>query len=364
MAPADDVSETSEDVAWPCNLCADILFNPVTLPCCGESFCRQCLRDWITRRCESSNVVRCPHAGCGKEMSCRLPAVSRMLSDAVEALAPSQMQRRRQEEERELRIGSRVELHGLVGAAHLNGRSGICDAWVEESERWAVRLENGEVKKVKPENLTVRENAGVLRGGFISWQEVVAARDLQIGNSLVVAFGTKGVVISNFGDVRLKVKFDERLHGNGAVNVTLPEIAAQLPEHFGFVIGQRVSAAMDLMVGDQCVMEFASQGTVLGLYGDDRVTVRFDSRPIPLNVTLSEIHHCRPMVGGFRLGQKVRASRDLMSNDTLLVLAGTPGIVKGEYSDSRVTVQFDNRQDGVNLGVNVTPEEISQSPIS
>jgi len=49
--------------------------------------------------------------------------------------------------------GLTVLLEGLVGAAHLNGLTGVLGRFDEENCRWHVDLHNGEIKAVRPENL-------------------------------------------------------------------------------------------------------------------------------------------------------------------------------------------------------------------
>jgi len=56
--------------------------------------------------------------------------------------------------------GQTVRLTGLQGAAHLNGKLGLAMQFNEGSERWLVRLGNGETKQVKVANLEPREGAG------------------------------------------------------------------------------------------------------------------------------------------------------------------------------------------------------------
>jgi len=52
--------------------------------------------------------------------------------------------------------GTGVRLEGLKGAAHLNGMTGVCQAWDSTSSRWIVTLDNGgEQKSLKAENLVV-----------------------------------------------------------------------------------------------------------------------------------------------------------------------------------------------------------------
>lgn len=57
-----------------------------------------------------------------------------------------------------LRPGATVLLAGLKAAPHLNGTAATCESWDSEVCRWRVRLESGEVKGVKEENLEVTED--------------------------------------------------------------------------------------------------------------------------------------------------------------------------------------------------------------
>lgn len=86
-----------------------------------------------------------------------------------------------------LRPGAYVRLTGLQNARQLNGRMGICGSLDPDSQRWEVRLETGENKSLKEENLTLvdgythqqegepSENRvsatfeGLLQTGEISW---------------------------------------------------------------------------------------------------------------------------------------------------------------------------------------------------
>lgn len=55
--------------------------------------------------------------------------------------------------DKELRPGVEVAIHGLKGAAELNGKSGKVETWDADKGRWTVRLPSGELKALKPENL-------------------------------------------------------------------------------------------------------------------------------------------------------------------------------------------------------------------
>ena len=52
-----------------------------------------------------------------------------------------------------LAAGCKVMLHGLKGAAELNGQRGEVESFVSESSRWRVKLMSGSVKDLKPDNL-------------------------------------------------------------------------------------------------------------------------------------------------------------------------------------------------------------------
>jgi len=57
-----------------------------------------------------------------------------------------------------IRIGGKVELHGLAKAADYNGLVGEVEAYDEESGRFAIRVEGKKGVKVKPANLAPRED--------------------------------------------------------------------------------------------------------------------------------------------------------------------------------------------------------------
>jgi len=59
-----------------------------------------------------------------------------------------------------LQTGAVVSLTGLVGAAHLNGCRGTCERWDESVGRWHVRLPDGKIKALKPDNLVPLETPG------------------------------------------------------------------------------------------------------------------------------------------------------------------------------------------------------------
>mmetsp|Transcript_22380 Transcript_22380/g.35500 ORF Transcript_22380/g.35500 Transcript_22380/m.35500 type:complete len:640 (+) Transcript_22380:47-1966(+) len=58
-----------------------------------------------------------------------------------------------------LQSGSRVCIHSLQSAAHLNDRKGKCVHWYRDSGRWQVQLQDGSCIKAKPDNLEPLDNA-------------------------------------------------------------------------------------------------------------------------------------------------------------------------------------------------------------
>jgi len=63
-----------------------------------------------------------------------------------------------------LRPGFPVKICGLKGAPELNGCSARCQEWVERTGRWNVKLQDGQVKSLKPENLEDEEPADASSG--------------------------------------------------------------------------------------------------------------------------------------------------------------------------------------------------------
>lgn len=237
----------------------------------------------------------------------RLPAISKILSSALAKLAPTKLEQRRR----------------------------------EEAESAA--------------------SAQPILSGFHPWQEIVASHDLMVGTRIVAPFGSSGIVLANSSRVegRIMVSFDST--ESAFFDVTPSEIISQLPDAFGVRIAQRVFAAGDLMVGPRRAVGFGTQGSVLRRCAADetRLCVEFDGGLGTFNVQPFEVSPYRKLVGGFLPAQRVKASRNLVAEDTLLVKSGISGVVKGEYSDTRLTVLFEYREDGSSNALNVIPEEIT-----
>mmetsp|Transcript_120182 Transcript_120182/g.340237 ORF Transcript_120182/g.340237 Transcript_120182/m.340237 type:complete len:544 (+) Transcript_120182:55-1686(+) len=58
----------------------------------------------------------------------------------------------------QLQSGVEVRVFGLTQSTNLNGQFGICGNFLAESHRWGVRLTNGNMKSIKPENLRTRSS--------------------------------------------------------------------------------------------------------------------------------------------------------------------------------------------------------------
>eukprot|EP00403_Amphidinium_massartii_P005471 CAMPEP_0178373142 /NCGR_PEP_ID=MMETSP0689_2-20121128/1712_1 /TAXON_ID=160604 /ORGANISM="Amphidinium massartii, Strain CS-259" /LENGTH=252 /DNA_ID=CAMNT_0019993079 /DNA_START=137 /DNA_END=896 /DNA_ORIENTATION=+ len=223
---------------------------------------------------------------------------------------------------------------------------------------------------VSPEDLQRRkeeaeEEAEELPEGFHMWQEVVASQDLNVGDQMIAAFGTPGVIIGKAHESRIRVKFDERLDGcHFCVDASAVELMPQLPASCGVAIGQRVFASVDLFVGASLVVRSGTRGTPLSSAHEGRIQVAFDERADgrdqSLNVLPHEIQPLRKLAGCFEVGDKVKTRQDLKAGDRLLVKAGTNGVVVNEYSPSRVNVKFDETEPGVEGMINVTPSEIER----
>jgi len=303
-----------------CGCCSEILYDPVTLQCCGKSFCRGCLRQWISTSVHTTGVPRCP-AGCTKKVPFRLPARAHTIQALMEALLSAEDLQKRKEE---------CEEEGLFLPPIASGSSGD-------------RARDAEGARVSPAETPVM-------GGLTAWREVVAANDIMFADKLGVKRGMPGVLIGNFGDDRhVIVKFDEREDESDlCVNVLPEDLMDPLPA--GIRLGQRVVSVYDLLLGDGVIgVKLGTAGVVMGRHGDNRVTVQFDERQDggagQVSVLHSEIQAQRLLVGGFTFGQRVVAALDLVVGTRMVVQAGITGTIVAEYSETRITVQFDKRSD-------------------
>lgn len=298
---------------FECGICRELLLEPVTLSCCGRSFCRDCLRS-LLQSAVHTGVARCP-GGCDGVVPFRLPPRSYLLQRCLEAAAPEELERRQREAEDELALAQPIP------------------------------------------------------GGFEAWSEVAASQDLRIDPQIVVGFGTPGIVVGPAAgkEDRVRVMFDTRLDfQRGHIDVKPFELIKQLPSHFGVKIGESVVAVQDLHHDVTLMAPLGTRGVALRQHGEIRIVVQFDRRVdgshLPINVLYSEVMPHRKLLGGYDVGQRVEAAMDLFADETLMVRSGVQGVVMCEYSSSRLTVKFDERADGRPNAVNVIPCEIRALP--
>jgi hypothetical protein len=302
-----------EEVAdiFSCGICDEVMLDPTTLSCCGKSFCRRCLRQWMRTSVHSAGIPRCP-GGCTAKLPFRLPARSQALRNAIEQLLPQRLEQVRKEEE-----------------------------------------ENKE------------DDEDMCFGGFRAWQEVAANRDVMFGPRLGVRQGTPGIIVGNFTDgFHVTVRFDEREDGSELCVNVLPE-ALMAPLPGGFRLRQRVVALYDLVLNDEIGVTLGTGGVVVGQLGEDRLMVLFDTRVDsgaapegPVSVSYREVTVQRVLVGGFKIAQRVQSAMDLVVGNRVVVKAGTRGAVLAEFSDTRLTVAFDPPEEGGQSCFNVLPLEI------
>jgi hypothetical protein len=218
-------------------------------------------------------------------------------------------------------------------------------------------------RRLEDEEEEAEEN-NVCFGGFSSWEVVAAARDIGFTGSVGVRLGTPGVVICNHQDgLHVVVKFDTREDGSEAgVNVLPTDLMRPLPGDFR--LGQKVVASFDLVIEDgSSIAKLGSHGVIVAHGFGDHVLVLFEKRlddeDGPVNVHHKMIAPDRLLVGGFRLGQKVECCRDLVVDGVVQVPFRTPGMIAGEYSDTRLVVVFDlGDQNSLPTAFNISPMEL------
>lgn len=149
------------------------------LPRCGHFFHSSCIRRWLDRTSSCPicrRILRVPGEGLSPGAAvCIVGLVSqthlndssgtcmewntdkgcwlvRLSSNDEKFFKPHNL-----EVTKRLSIGASVRAVGLVSAAHLNGTNGICLGWIQETGRWLVRLNGGEQKALRPDNLEVEQ---------------------------------------------------------------------------------------------------------------------------------------------------------------------------------------------------------------
>merc|ERR1719330_2340780 len=116
--------------------------------------------------------------------------------------------------------------------------------------------------------------------GFCMGDDVAASTNLLVGERIVVGHGVRGVIEGMDAVAgRMNVRFQQRCDGNAGLLAVLPfEVVKPGPYAGGYVVAQRVEAAMDLFADQTLLVRQGTGGTVYGPYNDVRLVVRFDQR--------------------------------------------------------------------------------------
>mmetsp|Transcript_66077 Transcript_66077/g.103174 ORF Transcript_66077/g.103174 Transcript_66077/m.103174 type:complete len:537 (+) Transcript_66077:84-1694(+) len=91
--------------------------------------------------------------------------------------------------------GQKVTLHSLQSAAELNGQTATCIKFDESDCRWEIRLENGELKRVRPENFT-RMDVQTSSRSVDSDECALEAGEIAVLHSLVGAAHLNGELVT------------------------------------------------------------------------------------------------------------------------------------------------------------------------
>lgn len=316
MAPEPKVGNTACTICdtFRCGVCQELLLDPLTLICCGASFCCRCLHSLIRINVQNDKIPKCP-AACGEALPFRLPACSTSLLNVINKVVPHEIESRRRQQE-----------------------------------------------EMDKENITDQDMDSCY-GGLIAWRDVVAARDIYFCNQIVVQQGTLGVVVGNLPDGRcVAVKFDERQDTSERCVHVLPDwVMPPLPG--GFRLHQRVVASNSFLVNGDVAVRFGFCGIITGRHGEDHINVVFDERldggEGALSVHYHQIQAHRKFAGGFQTGQHVYAAMDLVLNAKVTIKKGWKGTILDEFSAVRVIVSFNSVTEGGNpIALNVLPHEI------
>lgn len=118
--------------------------------------------------------------------------------------------------------------------------------------------------------------------GVCVGERVVAAMDLFVGSTLIVWFGTQGVVeclTPQMQELRVTVQFTDRADGSSnRVNVTPAEITPYCMLAGGFWPMQRVQASSDLFAAGQKIVSAGMSGIICARFSETRFSVKFVAR--------------------------------------------------------------------------------------
>jgi len=122
--------DTPED--FECIICANLLFDPVVIPTCGHTCCKQCLCKWV-----DAGGIACP-AGCKTKLQREVPATSVFIKTQIEKMFPEKYEKRRQEVE--LEVSEEEDSGGTQPIVRQNSFSQGLSASLSANERAAMTL--------------------------------------------------------------------------------------------------------------------------------------------------------------------------------------------------------------------------------
>jgi len=176
--------------------------------------------------------------------------------------------------------GTLARVHGLQGAKHLNGVLVTCEQWDAQKGRWTVRLQTGEEKSLKPENLLSGKGVENLRAeDNCSNQE-----QLDIGDVVQVLPGNRLVGFYEPGDEGTVQEFNLGEDGDERIQI----VWAQSGKSASIKKGTCMSAVQlvrkqDLEVGDVIEalpgMELVREDKEYYQGGDRATVIEFRNEP-------------------------------------------------------------------------------------
>eukprot|EP00927_Polykrikos_kofoidii_P058449 TRINITY_DN5297_c0_g1_i1.p1 TRINITY_DN5297_c0_g1~~TRINITY_DN5297_c0_g1_i1.p1 ORF type:complete len:1029 (-),score=202.14 TRINITY_DN5297_c0_g1_i1:321-3407(-) len=155
---------------------------------CGEAHLQLGHRE-AARKCAERIAERCGDGQLGSLRSL-LHVDSEDSEESSEEEAPAAA----------LQPGVSVRIVGLQGASHLNGSIAKCVELVGSTGRWRVCLDNGDIKAVKPDNLTIVEAGARSEPGCSSKSATAEVKEPQSPQSSVIQ-GTNRQPLASYDPV-------------------------------------------------------------------------------------------------------------------------------------------------------------------
>jgi len=148
------------------------------------------------------------------------------LDDGSEKLLRTQnLQPAADKQHAELRVGASVRLVGLQAAPELNGKLATCVSWSAQRGRWLVRIEGGEEKNVKAQNLELRGTPTLSVGASVRISGLIASPELNGSQGCCVRWdGAKGRWLVRLREGLEKLLRPENLKLEACPNGPLPAV--------------------------------------------------------------------------------------------------------------------------------------------